>query len=77
MKLISTKCSVSDVPILIKKLKDDGVEVFRVDVIKFIDPHTNQLRPSNQRIIIFSVMNEETETMLGLKYPAGMFRIHK
>lgn len=77
MKLISTVCHNLDVIHLILKLKEDGVEVFRVDVMKMIDPETYQQVPSGQRRVIFTVMNEETETMLGLKYPAGMFHIYR
>jgi len=77
MKLISTECHVLDVNHLVQKLKEDGVEVFRVDVIKFTDPQNYQQLPSSERTVIFRVMNEETETMLSLKYPSGMFQIYR
>jgi hypothetical protein len=77
MKLISAACHALDVNSLVQKLKEDGVEVVRTVIIKVTDPHTFQEVPSNQRIVIFRVMNEETETMLGLKYPPGMFQIYR
>jgi len=77
MKFISTTCHVLDINHLVLKLKEDGVEIVRTVVVKITDPITFHEVPTNQRIVIFRVMSEETETMLSLKYPAGTFQIYR
>ena len=61
---------------LIAQLKEDDVEIYRIIIVYQVNPCGNSV-PTDKRTLVFCVMNKETETLLGIKYPAKMFRMYR
>lgn len=73
MKILCITCKEGNEKKNRALLQSHGLSVYKIIQIMELDRQTNSLNKTGWIRILFTIMDEETEMLLKLKYPSGTF----